>query len=318
LGFGSRAAKLQIAAVQTRGAETFKDSRYERGTTGGPVRLDAAGNPVAFEAIATGEGPNGRLYGQQAGQADRSAVEGLSGKVYAIPATRIAHSLVPGPTSIGYWRSVGHSVNDFIYEAFLHEIAEAGGKDPFDLRASLLADSPRHLALLQAVADLSGGWQRGPYAAPDGSNRARGGAMASPFGSEVATIAEVSLQGGSVVVHDIWVAMDPGSIVNPAIIEAQVTSAVALDLSQTLVEGQVYMDGQPVARNYDSYAILTPDLMPNVHVRIIESGAAMGGIGEPGLPGVAPAVVNVVAALTGQRIRSLPLSRAGTLEDRQG
>lgn len=307
-----------VKVVWSREEEFLRDTLRPTSVVRLLAGLDASGNPVALEAIATGEGPNGRLYGQQPGQADRSAVEGLSGKVYAIPATRIAHALVPDPASIGYWRSVGHSVNDFIYEAFLDEIAEAGGKDPFDLRIALLANSPRQLALLQAVADLSGGWQRGPYAAPDGTNRARGVAMASPFGSEVATIAEVSLQGGTVVVHDIWVAIDPGSIVNPAIIEAQVTSAVALGLSQTLVEAQDFEGGQPVARNYDGYAILTSDLMPKVHVRIIESGAAIGGIGEPGVPGVAPAVVNAVAVLTGQRIRSLPLSRAGTLTERQG
>lgn len=307
-----------VKVLWSREEEFLRDALRPTSVVRLRAGLDAAGIPVALEAIATGEGPNGRLYGQQPGQADRSAVEGLSGKVYAIPATRIAHALVTDPAAIGYWRSVGHSVNDFIYESFFDEIAEAGGKDPFELRLSLLANSPRQLALLQAVADLSGGWRRGPYAGPDGSNRARGVAMASPFGSEVATIAEVSLQGGAVVVHDIWVAIDPGSIVNPAIIEAQVASAVAMGLSQTLVEGQDFEGGQPVARNYDGYAILTPDLMPNVHVRIIQSGAAMGGIGEPGVPGVAPAVVNAVAVLTGQRIRSLPLSRAGELVERQG
>jgi isoquinoline 1-oxidoreductase beta subunit len=105
------------------------------------------------------------------------------------------------------------------------------------------------------------------------------------------------------------VAIDPGSIVNPAIIEAQVNSAVALGLSSALVEEVVDVDGMPQARNYDGYPILPPDRMPRVHVRIVESGAPMGGIGEPGLPGVPPAVVNAVSALTGQRIRSLPLSK---------
>ncbi len=99
-------------------------------------------------------------------------------------------------------------------------------------------------------------------------------------------MAEVSLQGGEVTVHDIWVAIDPGSIVNPAIIEAQVQSAVALGLSSALLEEVVYEQGVPRARNYDGYPILPPAKMPKVHVRIVESGAPMGGIGEPGLPGV--------------------------------
>jgi isoquinoline 1-oxidoreductase subunit beta len=195
------------------------------------------------------------------------------------------------------------------YETFLDEVADAGRQDPYGLRLRLLADQPRHRALLEAVGELSGGWRRGPFAAADGTRRARGVAMASPFGSEVATIAEVSVRDGEVVLHDAWVAIDPSRVVNPAIVEAQVTSAVALGLSSALLEEVVYEDGVPRARNFDGYPILPPDRVPRVHVRIVESGAPMGGIGEPGLPGVPPAVANAVAALTGQRIRSLPLSK---------
>jgi len=200
-------------------------------------------------------------------------------------------------------------MNDFFYETFFDEMADVGRQDPYELRLRLLAGSPRHKALLEAVVELAGGWRRGPFTAADGSRRARGVAMASPFGSEVATIAEVSLKEGEVVVHDVWVAIDPGSIVNPAVIESQVNSAVALGLSSALLEEVVYEQGVPRARNYDGYPILTPDRMPKVHVRIVESGAPMGGIGEPGLPGVPPAVVNAVSVLAGKRIRSLPLSR---------
>ena len=103
---------------------------------------------------------------------------------------------VPNPAVIGYWRSVGHSMNDFFYETFLDEVADAGRQDPYALRLRLLADRPRHRALLEAVGELSGGWRRGPFAAADGARRARGVAMASPFGSEVATIAEVSVRDG--------------------------------------------------------------------------------------------------------------------------
>ncbi|TIW40132.1 MAG: xanthine dehydrogenase family protein molybdopterin-binding subunit, partial [Mesorhizobium sp.] len=233
----------------------------------------------------------------------------IAGKVYAIPNRRVGQIHVDDPAIIGFWRSVGHSMNDFFYETFFDEMADAGRQDPYELRLRLLADSPRHSNLLQAVAELSGGWKRGPFTAEDRTRRARGVAMASPFGSEVATIAEVSLRDGGVVVHDVWVAIDPGSIVNPAIIEAQVNSAVALGLSSALLEEAIYVDGMPQARNFDGYPILSPDRMPRVHVRIVESGAPMGGIGEPGLPGVPPAVVNAASVLTGQRIRSLPLSK---------
>lgn len=271
--------------------------------------LDAEGLPVAIEAVSATEGPTEALAGKQGEKNDPTALEGLSGKAYAIANKRIAQIYVKGPAMLGYWRSVGNSLNDFFYEAFLDELADKGGKDPFELRLHLLRDNPRLTTLLQAVGELSGGWKRGPFTAEDGSTRARGVAMASPFGSEAAVIAEVSIEQGQVKVHDTWEAIDPGSIVNPAIIEAQVNGAVALGLSQTLVEEAVYHEGKPRARNYDLYPILPASRMARVHVRIVESGAKMGGIGEPPLPAVAPAVANAVAQLTGQRIRSLPMSR---------
>jgi isoquinoline 1-oxidoreductase beta subunit len=110
-------------------------------------------------------------------------------------------------------------------------------------------------------------------------------------------------------VHTLWIAFDPGSIVNPAIVASQVESAAALGLSAALFEQVIYKDGVRQARNFDEYPILSRRSMPVVHVRIVESGAPMGGVGEPGLPGVLPAVVNAVAALTGQRIRTLPLAK---------
>ncbi len=271
--------------------------------------LDADGWPLAIEAISATEGPTEALAGKQGEKLDPTALEGLSGKTYAIPNKRIAQIYVKGPAMLGYWRSVGNSLNDFFYESFLDELADKGGKDPFDLRLHLLRDNKRLTTLLQAVGELSGGWKRGPFTAEDGSKRARGVAMASPFGTETAVIAEVSIENGQVKVHDIWQAIDPGSIVNPAIVEAQVNGAVALGLSQTLVEEAVWVDGKPRARNYDLYPILPPARMARVHVRVVESGEKMGGIGEPPLPAVAPAVANAVAALTGQRVRSLPMSR---------
>lgn len=263
--------------------------------------------PEALQVEVVGEGPTARWYGAPTGK-DPSAHEGISGKPYAIGNKQIGQIYVPNPAVIGYWRSVGHSMHDYMYESFLDEMAEAAGLDPFEMRLSLLEGSERHRTLLQAVADLAGGWQSGLYDV-DGVQRARGVAMASPFGSEVASIAEVSVQEGEVKVHHVWTAIDPGQIVNPAVIEAQVQSATALAVSQTLVEELVYENGEPTARNFDMYPILRPDQMPEVHVRIIESGAPMGGVGEPGLPAVVPAITNAVARLTGQRIRSLPLSK---------
>lgn len=305
----AKAVGRPVKVIWTREEEFLRDVLRPVAVVKFRAGLDDKGLPVALEAVSATEGPTEAIAGKQGEQLDPTALEGLSGKAYAIANKRIAQVYVKGPAMLGYWRSVGNSLNDFFYEAFLDELADKGGQDPFELRLHLLRDNPRLTTLLQAVGELSGGWKRGPFTAEDGSKRARGVAMASPFGSEAAVIAEVSIDNGQVKVHDIWQAIDPGSIVNPAIIEAQVNGAVALGLSQVLLEEAVWQDGMPRARNFDMYPVLPPSRMARVHVRIIESGAKMGGIGEPPLPAVAPAVANAVARLTGQRIRSMPLSR---------
>lgn len=271
--------------------------------------IDKGGNPLAITVKTVGEGPIGRWFSSVfKDPVDPSAVEGIVHKPYLIPNRHMEYVKKLHPVTIAFWRSVGHSMNDFFYEGFLDEIADAAGRDPFEMRRALLKERPRHLKLLNAVADLAGGWNRGPFDGPAGKH-ARGVSMASPFGSETATIAEVSIVDGRAKVHDLWIAIDPGSIVNPAIVKSQVESAAALGLSAALFEEMPFKDGKRQVSNYDGYQILTRADMPRVHVAIIESGEPMGGIGEPGLPGVAPAVVNAVAALTGQRIRRLPLAK---------
>ena len=305
----AKAVGRPVKMIWSREEEFLRDVLRPVASVNFRGALDNDGWPVAIEAISATEGPTEAIAGKQGEKLDPTALEGLTGKAYAFPNKRIGQIYVKGPAMLGYWRSVGNSLNDFFYESFLDELAEKGGKDPFELRLHMLRDNKRLTTLLQAVGDLSGGWKRGPFTAEDGSKRARGVAMASPFGTQTAVIAEVSIENGQVKVHDIWQAIDPGSIVNPAIVDAQVNGAVALGLSQTLVEEAVWIDGKPRARNYDLYPILPPARMARVHVRIVESGEKMGGIGEPPLPAVAPAVANAVAALTGQRIRSLPMSR---------
>ena len=305
----AKAVGRPVKLIWTREEEFLRDVLRPVAVVKFRAGLDADGMPVAIEAVSATEGPTEALAGKQGEKIDPTALEGLSGKAYAIPNKRIAQIYVKGPAMLGYWRSVGNSLNDFFYESFLDELADKGGKDPYELRLHLLRGNPRLTTLLQAVAELAGGWKPGPFTAEDGSKRARGVAMASPFGSHAAVIAEVSIENGQVKVHDIWQAIDPGSIVNPAIIEAQVNGAVALGLSQTLLEEAVWQNGAPRARNYDLYPILPPQRMARVHVRIVQSGEKMGGIGEPPLPAVAPAVANAVARLTGQRVRSLPLDR---------
>ena len=304
----ARATGRPVKVLWSREEEFARDGLRPLSFTRFRAALDAAGQPTAIEVRTVGEGPIGRYFGAlMRTPVDPSAVEGIVEKPYAIPNRRMTFTKVAHPVTIAFWRSVGHSMNDAFYESFLDEAALAGGHDPFALRLALLKDKPRHLRLLREVADLAGGWTRGPYEA-EGGRRARGVALASPFGSETATIAEVSVADGEARVHNLWIAFDPGAVVNPAIVKAQVESAAALGTSSVLFEQIVYRDGMRQSQNFDTYPILRREHMPAVHVRIVESGAPMGGVGEPGLPGVPPAILNAVAALTGQRIRALPVA----------
>ena len=310
----AKATGRPVKVIWSREEEFARDAYRPMALATFRAGLDVAGDVIALQAAGYGEGPITRHFGAaRLGNppVDGSVMEGLTGKPYRFAAKRVEYVPVPHPpgVNLGFWRSVGHSMNDFFFESFLDEVAAAANKDPFAFRMALLAHSERHRTLLNEVAELSGGWRRGPFDAPDGTRRARGVAMASPFGSEVATIAEVSARDGEVVVHDLWVAIDPGRIVNPRTIEEQVQSAAAIGLSSTLTEEVVFERGEVATRNFDTYRVMRRDRMPRVHVRIVESGAPMGGVGEPGTPGVPAAVANAVFALTGQRIRSLPFSK---------
>ncbi|MCH1930971.1 xanthine dehydrogenase family protein molybdopterin-binding subunit [Shewanella sp. A25] len=281
------------------------------------VRLKAAisnNKPLALDIVSSTEGPTDAIWGRNPEKVDPTAVEGLAGKAYDIPHVRVGYDFVKSPMMQGYWRSVGNSMNDFVYECFFDEMADKAGVDPMQMRQQLLQENKRLSHLLNVVVESSGGWKRGPFTAQDGTVRARGIAMAAPFGSHAAAIAEVSIEKGQVRVHHIWEAIDPGSIVNPAIITAQIQSAAAMGVSQVLFEEVIYEKGQPLARNYNKYPMIRPKHMPEVHVSIVESGEKMGGIGEPGLPAVSPAIVNAVSHLIGRRIRSMPLSKV-MLED---
>ncbi len=272
--------------------------------------LDADGRLLALHATAVGEGPLGRWMPHfMADPAiDNSVIEGLTRKPYAIAARQVDVERHPLDYPSGFWRSVGHSMNDYFMESFIDEVAQAAGKDPFAYRLAMLEPGSRPAVLLRAVADLAGGWRDAPYEV-DGTRRAMGIAIAEPFGSLCAQIAEVSVTGGEVRVHRVWCAIDPGSVVNPLLVQRQMQSGIAYGLSAALYEQVTVEDGVVQETNFDTYRWLGPEAMPEVFVRIVESGAAMGGIGEPGTAPIAGAVCNALFALTGTRIRSLPLAK---------
>jgi len=205
---------------------------------------------------------------------------------------------------------VGHSHQAFFKESFVDEAAHATGIDPLAFRARLLLRHPRHLAVLQATAKAAG-WGSASPPAPDGAKTARGIALHESFGSIVAQVAEVSMAADKTIrVHRVWCAIDCGTAVNPAGIQQQMESAIVFGLSAALY-GQVdIVKGQVQASNFHDQPVLRIHEMPTVQVLIMPSSEHPEGVGEPGLPPIAPAVANALFALTGQRLRSLPLKPA--------
>jgi isoquinoline 1-oxidoreductase beta subunit len=234
---------------------------------------------------------------------DATSTEGVANSPYVLgtPSHRVdLHSPKTG-IPVLWWRSVGHSVNGFVMESFVDELAHAAGKDPVEYRRALLKDHPRHLAALNLAAEKAG------WSSPATEGRGRGVAVHESFGSYVAQIAEVSVEEGQIRVHRVVCAIDCGVAVNPGAVAAQMESGIVFGLGATLHGALTLKDGQVQESNYHDYRVLRLHEMPKVEVHIVPSTDKMGGVGEPGTPPIAPAVANAVFALTGQRLRELPL-----------
>jgi isoquinoline 1-oxidoreductase subunit beta len=233
---------------------------------------------------------------------DTFAMEGITDHPYDIDNQRIAYGRrEPGP-QVWFWRSVGHSQNIFFLEGFIDELAVAAKKDPYEFRRGLLSKQPRYKAVLEAAAQKAGWGQPLP------AGVFRGIAVAQSFGSYVAEVAEVSVAAdGTPKVHRVVAAVDCGVTVNPEIIRRQIEGSIVYGLSAALYGKITLKDGKVEQGNFHDYPVLRMSEMPKVEVHILPSTEAAGGIGEPGTPPIAPAVVNAIFAATGKRIRSLPI-----------
>lgn len=205
------------------------------------------------------------------------------------------------PMPWGPWRSVDHTHQGFYIESFIDELAHAAGQEPLAFRLAHLSNAPRHKAALEKVAAMAGWGTNEP-------GRAKGIAMREAFGTIVAQVAEVSVgEDGRARVHRMWTAADPGEVVNPATFKAQMAGGAIYGLTAALYGSITVKDGRVVEQNFPDYEMVRMADAPRHEVAIIESGATMGGGGEPGTAPVAAAVANAIFALTGQRIRELPL-----------
>lgn len=235
---------------------------------------------------------------------DWFATEGASDTPYRIANRRFEYTPVKTDVPVGFWRSVGHSFNGFIMEGFVDELAHAAGRDPYAFRRQMLKKDSRELRVLDAVAELSG-W--GDAAAP---GFARGIVRHTAFGTEVAEVAEAGVVDGRIRVTRVWCAVDCGIAVNPDVVAAQMEGGIIFGLSAALDQEITWVDGVVQQKNYDSYPTLRMFECPEVIVKVMPSEADPTGVGEPGLPPIAPAVANAVFAATGVRLRRMPLQRA--------
>ncbi len=237
---------------------------------------------------------------------DATTVEGASDTPYQIPAYRFdVHNGREG-VPVLWWRSVGHTHTAHVMEVVIDELAHAANVDPVAYRLSLLARAPRLSAVLKLAAEQAG-WEQKPTE----KGRGYGVAVHESFGSYVAMVADVTAGDSSVKVNRIVAAVDVGIAVNPDVIRAQVEGAVGFALSSVLRNRITLKDGVVQERNFDSYGPTRMSEMPQVTVHIVPSAAAPTGIGEPGVPVIAPAISNAIFSATGQRLRSLPLDLAG-------
>ena len=221
---------------------------------------------------------------------------------YAIPNCFVDYCRPDLPVPIGHWRSVGPSQNTFIVESFIDELAWAAGQDPLEFRLGLLGEQPRLRHAVELAADKAG------WGTPLPEGRARGIGIVIDKGGYVAQIAEVSVENGRPRVHRVTCAADIGLIINPATVDAQVVGSIVNGLAAAL-DGEITIRRGRVAQsNFHDYPLLRIDEMPQVDVHLVDSSEDPGGAGEPAVPPIAPAVTNALFALTGTRIRKLPIS----------
>jgi isoquinoline 1-oxidoreductase beta subunit len=269
--------------------------------------LDASGRLVAWEHRVVGQSflKGTPFAGLIKDGIDVTSVEGGSTLPYAIPNLGCElHSPEVGVPTL-WWRSVGHSHTAFSTETFFDEVAHAAGRDPFELRRELLKDHPRHRAVLELAASKAG------WGTPLPAGRARGIALQESFSSFVAQVAEVSVRkDGLPKVERVVCAVDCGVAVNPDVIRAQMEGGIGFGLGAALWSEITLDKGRVVQSNFHDYRTLRVDEMPKVDVHIVPSAEAPTGVGEPGVPPVAPAVANAFFHLTGQRVRRLPFVRA--------
>jgi isoquinoline 1-oxidoreductase subunit beta len=300
----AKAAKVPVKVVWTREDDTrggwYRPMWYDRMVGG----LDASGNPVAWTHTIVGQSiMQGTMFEQfmTKNGIDGTSVEGAADLLYGIPNLQVDLHTPNIGVPVQWWRSVGHSHNGFAVEAFFDELAHAGGKDPYELRRALLVKQPRMRAGLELAAQKANWGKSLP------AGRGRGIATHFSFDSYVAQVAEVSVENGHLRVHRVVCAVDCGRVVNPDTVKAQMEGGIIFGLTAALMDEITLEQGRVKQRNFHDYPMLRINEAPEIEVYIVPSTENPTGVGEPGVPPVAPAVANAIFAATGKRVRKLPI-----------
>jgi len=297
--------KLTWPREQDFGYDQFRPmalSRVQAAASPSTGRITAWNHRIVTPSIAAQRGGDPAAL-------DGSAVDGAVGLPYALGPCLVEYIRHDTSLPVGYWRSVGMSLNTFAVECAIDELAAALGADPIQFRMNNLGDQ-RMVNVLAAVKTLSN------WATPPAAGRARGVAIAKGFGSWMGQVAEISVNAtsGAVTVHRVSTAIDVGTAVNPDAIKGQIEGAVAQAMAATLWVQQTFVNGVPQSTNFNRYRTVKLKDMPQVDVQILQGGG-VGGVGEPGVPCVAPAIANAYAKLKGEsaRRRSLPFFPGTTM-----
>jgi CO/xanthine dehydrogenase Mo-binding subunit len=235
---------------------------------------------------------------------DLFATEGIKDTPYQIPNLRVDFTPVRTKLPVATWRSVGHSVNGFAVESFIDELAHAAGQDPLGFRHKLVAPGSRQRRVLDALAAQS------KWGEPAPKGIGRGLARHQSFETEVGEVADVEIVDGRIKVRRVYCVVDCGIAVNPNIVRAQMEGAIIFGLSAALDQEITVAGGVVQQRNFDAFPPLRMFEAPEIVVQILDSDQPPTGVGEPGLPPIAAAVANAIFALTGTRLRRLPLQHA--------
>jgi isoquinoline 1-oxidoreductase subunit beta len=292
-----------VKLVWTREQDIAHDRYRPFGMARLRAGLDEAGMPLALTIRLAGPSFVAALLpGFNGNFVDRTFVSGLAEEMpYAFPNYQVDYVVRPTPVPLGVWRAINYTQNAFYKECFIDEMAHAAGRDPYLYRRNLLANNPKNLAVLDAAAKAAN-WGSRP---PPGTFR--GIALNEACGSYCAQVVEVEVKNGAVRAHRVVAAIDPGYVVNPLSVEMQVQGAIVYALTAALYGEITIKDGAAEQTNFDTYEMLRLADAPRVETVIVPSGGFWGGVGEPPVPPLAPALCNAIFAATGKRVRSLPL-----------